>query len=192
MGGSEAGRSRATSSSSRSTCSEPHGYGEVRAGRFVLATGAILPVQLDGAEAIGRLPSGSTVETFGGVPVVPRFGPRAYDWLAGGRVAQSIASRATVGVSYVQRREDGEIADEELGADLRGRAGTVARRRGPRAPTISRRPGIADALVVGGDVASTTGASSSSPSIAPPRASCRPRRSSRCSATFPRRASAAP
>jgi hypothetical protein len=97
---------------------EPHGYGELRAGRFVLATGAVHPVQLDGAEAIGRAPWGSTIETFGGLPVVPRFGSRSYDWLAGGRVAQSIASQLTLGVSYVQRREGGEIYNEELGADL--------------------------------------------------------------------------
>jgi hypothetical protein len=97
---------------------EPHGYAEARAGRFVLATGAVHPVQIDGARVVARAPGGSTVEAFGGLPVVPRFGARSYDWLAGGRIAQSIASVATLGVSYVQRREDGEIANEEVGADL--------------------------------------------------------------------------
>jgi hypothetical protein len=97
---------------------EPHGYAEARAGRFVLATGAVHPVQIDGAHMTARAPWGSTVETFGGLPVVPRFGSRAYDWLAGGRVAQKIANAMTVGVSYVQRREDGEIANEEVGADF--------------------------------------------------------------------------
>lgn len=97
---------------------EPHGYGEVRAGRFVLATGAVLPVQIDGVDVIARAPWGSTVEAFGGVPVVPRFGPRAYDWLAGGRVAETIASRATLGVSYIERRVYGDISDEEVGADF--------------------------------------------------------------------------
>jgi hypothetical protein len=97
---------------------EPHGYGELRVGRFVVATGAIFPVQLDGAEALGRAPWGSTVEAFGGAPVVPRFGPRAYDWLTGVRVAQHVATTVTMGVSYVQRREDGEISNEEIGADL--------------------------------------------------------------------------
>jgi hypothetical protein len=58
------------------------------------------------------------VELFGGVPVVPRFGPRAYDWVTGARVAQKVASRLTMGVSYVQRREYGEISNEEVGADL--------------------------------------------------------------------------
>lgn len=97
---------------------EPHGYGEVRVGRFVLATGAVFPVQIDGAEAIGRAPWGSTLEVFGGAPVVPRFGSRAYDWLAGVRLAQHVTSTVTMGVSYMQRREDGEVSNEEIGADL--------------------------------------------------------------------------
>jgi hypothetical protein len=97
---------------------EPHGFAEARAGRFVLATGAVHPVQIDGAHVIARAPWGSTAETFGGVPVVPRFGARAYDWLAGGRVAQKVGKAVTLGVSYVQRREDGEISNEEVGADL--------------------------------------------------------------------------
>jgi hypothetical protein len=97
---------------------EPHGYAEARAGRFVLATGAVHPVQIDGAHVIARAPWGSTVETFGGLPVVPRFGERTYDWLAGGRLAQRIANAVTLGLSYVQRREDGEISNEEVGVDL--------------------------------------------------------------------------
>jgi hypothetical protein len=97
---------------------ERHGYAELRAGRFVLATGSVHPVQLDGADAIARAPWGSTVETFGGLPVVPAFGARPYDWLAGARVAQSIASVATLGVAYVQRRETGEISDHEIGGDF--------------------------------------------------------------------------
>ncbi len=97
---------------------EPHGYAEVRAGRFVLATGAVHPVQIDGAHVIGRAPWGSVVEGFGGIPVVPRFGARDYDWLVGGRVAQTVAASATLGVSYVQRRQDGDIAGHEVGADL--------------------------------------------------------------------------
>ncbi|MGH7294471.1 MAG: hypothetical protein ACRELB_06050 [Polyangiaceae bacterium] len=125
---------------------EPHGYGELRVGRFVLATGAILPVQIDGVEAVGRAPWGSTVETFGGLPVVPRFGPRAYDWLAGGRVAQSIASRVTLGVSYLERRDDGEISGEDLGMDF---AAAPARwfDLAARGTWDLVSPGIADALV---------------------------------------------
>jgi hypothetical protein len=97
---------------------EPHGYGELRAGRFVVTTGAVRPVQIDGAYAIGRAPWGSTVEAFGGLPVVPRFGSRAYDWVVGGRVAQRVGSAFAFGVSYVERREDGDVSNQELGADL--------------------------------------------------------------------------
>jgi hypothetical protein len=97
---------------------EPHGYAEMRAGRFVVATGAVRPVEMDGFDAVARTPWGSTAETFAGLPVVPRFGSRSYDWLAGGRVGQTIAHDANFGVSYIQRREDGEISGEELGADL--------------------------------------------------------------------------
>lgn len=94
------------------------GRTELRAGRFVLTTGAVRPVQLDGAKALGRLPFGATIELFGGAPVVPRFAEAPYDWLAGGRVAQSLGHRATAGISYVQRRSHAELANEELGADL--------------------------------------------------------------------------
>jgi hypothetical protein len=96
----------------------PEGRAELRVGRFVVATGAIFPVQVDGAEAIARAPWGSTLEVFGGAPVVPRFGSRAYDWLAGVRVAQHVVAKATLGVSYIQRREYGDISNEEVGADL--------------------------------------------------------------------------
>jgi hypothetical protein len=58
------------------------------------------------------------VETFGGLPVVPAFGPRAYDWIAGGRVAQKVGTAAVAGISYEPRRDDGELSDEEVGADL--------------------------------------------------------------------------
>src|ERR1700722_12686875 len=76
---------------------EPHGFGEARVGRFVLATGAVHPVQIDGAHVLARAPWGSTLEAFGGMPVVPRFGSRTYDWIAGGRVAQTVVDTATLG-----------------------------------------------------------------------------------------------
>jgi hypothetical protein len=96
---------------------DPHGHAELRGGRFVLATGAIRPVQMDGAEVTLRAPWGSALESFGGAPVVPRLGARPYDWLAGARASQKLGTNAIVGVSYLQRREDGEISDHEVGAD---------------------------------------------------------------------------
>jgi len=97
---------------------EPRGLGELRAGRFVFATGAIRPVQLDGVWALGRTPWGLTIEAAGGAPVIPRFGARAYDWLWGGRVAQNLASQATVGFSYVRQHAREGLTNEEVGADL--------------------------------------------------------------------------
>ncbi len=125
---------------------EPRGFGELRAGRFVLATGAIRPVHLDGVAARARALSGTTVEAFVGSPVVPRMGGALYDWLAGGRIAQSIASRATLGMSYVGRRSRGEIANEEFGLDLSAvpvRWLDVA----ARSAVDLTSPGIADALL---------------------------------------------
>ncbi len=124
---------------------EPHGYGELRAGRFVVATGAVRPVQVDGAQAVGRTPWGATGEAFAGLPVVPRFGPRSYDWLAGGRLSQAFAGLAALGLSYVQRRDAGDIANEEVGADL---AAAPARwlDLAARASYDVTSPGIAEAL----------------------------------------------
>lgn len=97
----------------------PHGLGEARFGRFILSTGAVRPVQIDGASALGRLPNGSTVELFAGMPVVPELGPRAFDWLAGARAGQWLfEQRLGAGVSYLHRRDAGELSAEELGADL--------------------------------------------------------------------------
>lgn len=96
----------------------PKGWAEVRAGRWVLTTGALLPVQLDGGSAMARLPFGMNIEVFGGAPVVPRFKTVPFDWLVGGRVSQSVGGRVTAGLAYAQRRSHGDVASEELGADL--------------------------------------------------------------------------
>jgi hypothetical protein len=100
---------------------DPRRRAELHVGRFVFSAGAIRPVQIDGAAATTRLPSSfgvTTLELFGGAPVAPRLGARPYDWTAGGRVAQAIASRVTAGASFVERRADGSASGEEVGADL--------------------------------------------------------------------------
>ncbi|MDB4946949.1 MAG: hypothetical protein JWP97_6483 [Labilithrix sp.] len=97
---------------------DPSGHGDLRVGRFLETAGAIRPLHLDGATGLARTSWGTSVEGFGGAPVVERFGDRAYDWAVGGRVAQVIAAHATVGFAYVQRRGHGRIADEEAGLDF--------------------------------------------------------------------------
>jgi hypothetical protein len=98
---------------------EPHGLGQARFGRFIFSTGAIRPVHMDGVRALARAPSGSTLEVFGGMPVAPELGPRAFDWLAGARAGQWLLDeRLGFGASYMQRREHGALDDEEIGTDL--------------------------------------------------------------------------
>jgi hypothetical protein len=96
---------------------EPHGYGELRLGRMLITAGSIRPLQLDGGQITARIPRGPVLQVFGGVPVEPGFGARAYDWAAGGRLSQRIGEYAGLGVSYLQRRAEGRIAFEELGFD---------------------------------------------------------------------------
>lgn len=96
---------------------EPHGWGELRLGRMLIAAGAVRPLLLDGASLVARVPRGPSLQVFAGVPVEPGFAARAYDWAAGGRLSQRIGEYAGVGVSYLQRRGEGRIAFEELGFD---------------------------------------------------------------------------
>ena len=95
----------------------PEGFGEIRAGRLLLNAGALRPIHTDGASIVGRAPWGTTVEAFAGLPVSPRFDTKAYDWLAGGRLAQSFVV-GQVGVAYLHRRDEGRIYDHEIGVDL--------------------------------------------------------------------------
>lgn len=97
---------------------EPHGLGQARVGRFILGGGAVGPVQVDGVELLARPFTGASLSAFAGLPVVPEFGARSFDWLAGGRVGQTLWSeRLGLGASYVQRRDAGALDAEELGGD---------------------------------------------------------------------------
>ncbi len=97
---------------------DPKGRGEARVGRFLVASGAIMPRHIDGVSARGRLSSGSELEVFGGLPVVPRFGVDAYSWLLGMRISHRLSEGAAAGLSFVHERERGFIADEEVGFDV--------------------------------------------------------------------------
>ena len=96
---------------------DPRGRAEGRMGRLILSTGAVRPLHLDGAYAAARR-WGVQAEAFGGSPVVPRFGERGYDWVAGGRLSYAHRKVGQLGVSYFHQRDDGRHADDEIGVDL--------------------------------------------------------------------------
>jgi hypothetical protein len=96
---------------------EPHGFGEARLGRMLLTAGGLRPVHLDGADVIARAPWGTSVEAFGGMPVVPELGAREFDWTVGGRLAQRVSTYGTVGLSYLHMRDRGSVSFEEAGLD---------------------------------------------------------------------------
>jgi hypothetical protein len=97
---------------------DPRRYGELRLGRQLVTVGALRPIHVDGGDVRLRSPLGTSIETFGGVPVQPQFAYRAWDWVAGGRVGQSVGRSTTFGVSYLQQRDDGRLAYEEAGFDF--------------------------------------------------------------------------
>lgn len=91
---------------------------ELRVGRMVAMAGAVRPVHIDGARAMVRAGGFTTVEGFAGVPVVPSFGWKDFDWVVAGRVAETAGDVATVGGSYALRKRMGSFDDEEVGADF--------------------------------------------------------------------------
>ncbi len=96
----------------------PKNWAEVRIGRQIVSAGAVRPIHIDGADGRVRLPTKTTVEVFGGVPVQPQFAYGAWDWVVGGRASQGLGRSTTLGISYLQRRDDGRLAYEEVGMDF--------------------------------------------------------------------------
>jgi hypothetical protein len=117
-----------------------------RLGRFVATLGALRPVHVDGAGARARLPGRVALEGFAGVPVVPAFGAAAWDWVAGGRASRLVGDSGSVGVGYLQRREEGRLAASELGVDG-GVAPTERLDLGGRVALDAIHGGIAEAQV---------------------------------------------
>lgn len=96
---------------------DPQGRGEARLGRMMVSMGAIRPMHIDGADAVVRLPWGSSLEVFGGLPVAYAAAPRDYTWTIGGRASQQIRRIGTIGLSYLHARQEGKPAFEEIGVD---------------------------------------------------------------------------
>lgn len=108
---------------------DPSGLGEARIGRFVFSAGAIRPIQIDGVRALGRAPTGTTLEVFGGAPVAyapqpttaiagPQLASRLVDLATGARLAQTFGTFLTVGGAYVVQQKDGRTVNQEAGPDF--------------------------------------------------------------------------
>jgi hypothetical protein len=116
----------------------------MRAGRFVSALGALRPAHVDGGALRVRLPRRFDVEAVAGIPVEPGLTTgRAWDWIAGGRIARRIGDGGSIGLAYAQRRDEGRLALEELGADA-GLALTARHDVGARAAYDLANPGLAE------------------------------------------------
>ena len=125
---------------------DPQGRASAQLGRFVAMLGALRPTHVDGVAGRMRLPRRFDVEAFAGVPVLPTVvaKSRAWDWIAGGRVARRIGDYGSVGVAYAQRRDGGRLASEEVGADV-GVAITARDDVGARLAYELVNPGVAEA-----------------------------------------------
>lgn len=115
-----------------------------RAGRFVMALGALRPLQLDGVALRARLPLALDAEAYAGIPVVPAA--RVWSWAAGGRVARRLGDSGAMGVAYAQQRDAGRLTGEEVGLD----AGAALGRRddvGARLAYDLATPGLAELAI---------------------------------------------
>lgn len=120
------------------------GRASARLGRFVSTLGALRATHVDGAALRLRLPYRVDVEGIAGVPVMPGLGTsRSWDWVTGGRMSRQIGDGGSIGIAYAQRRDEGRLANEELGVD----AGFALGKRadvGARAAYDLANPGIAE------------------------------------------------
>ena len=98
------------------------GAAEARLGRLVVTAGGLRPQHIDGGQGRLRLPYRFAIESFAGSPVAAGQGGRSFDWLVGGRASRSLGDWGSAGVAYLHRRDDGQLADEEIAVDASGAA----------------------------------------------------------------------
>lgn len=118
-------------------------------GRFVATLGALRPVQIDGTRARMRLPHAVDLEAYAGMPVVPGTS-RAWDWVTGARIAHRIGDWGSVGAAYMQQRDDGELAYEEVGLDAGAALGKHDDLAGKLAYDVAN-PGLGQASLTASD-----------------------------------------
>jgi hypothetical protein len=116
-------------------------------GRFVASLGALRPIQIDGSAGRVVLPHRFVAEAYAGVPVLrDRSVSRAWDWVVGTRASRMIGDAGSVGIAYLQQREDGRLASEEVGVD----GGTAIGKRddvGAKLAYDLANPGLAEATL---------------------------------------------
>lgn len=86
-------------------------------GRIIVQEGAASS-QLDGASARADLRGGFTVGAFGGVPLEIDLDTRTGDSVYGGRLAHSLPGTYTIGLSYLQEKNDSTDFRKEEGLDV--------------------------------------------------------------------------
>lgn len=122
----------------------------MRVGRFVATLGALRPVHVDGAGGRVRLPHRFDAEAYAGIPVVAGLTTaRTWDWVAGARVSRRLGDYGSAGVAFLEQRDDGRLANEEVGADAGfalGKRDDVA----ARAAYDLANPGLAEVMVSAG------------------------------------------
>lgn len=122
----------------------------VRVGRFVATLGAVRPVHVDGAAGRIRLPHRFDAEGYAGIPVVAGLATaRSWDWVAGARLSRLLGDYGSAGIAFLEQRDDGRLATEEVGADAGfaiGKRDDVA----ARAAYDLANPGLAEVMVSAG------------------------------------------
>jgi hypothetical protein len=118
-----------------------------KVGRFVAMLGALRPVHVDGAAGRVRLAKRFDVEAYAGMPVIAfehGMGERAWDWVAGGRVARRLGDYGSVGIAMLEQRDEARLATREVGID----AGLALGKHHDVATRLAydlANPGLADA-----------------------------------------------
>ena len=119
----------------------------VKVGRFVATLGATRPVHVDGASGRVRLPHRFDAEAYAGIPVVAGLSTaRTWDWVAGGRVSRRLGDYGSAGIAFLEQRDDGRLATEEVGGDV-GLAINKQDDLAARAAYDLANPGLAEVMV---------------------------------------------
>jgi hypothetical protein len=117
---------------------------DVTFGRQLYYGGAIRPTHFDGARAAVRSAEGGEIEAFGGIPVQPGHAGRTHDWLLGYRFTHRAEDVGRFGFSFLQQRDGGRRAREELGVEGTMFGGEVIALTGTAALDVLRG-GLAEA-----------------------------------------------